>query len=105
VWVLFIVIELAFVLIPRLYGLSSPEESREARIIGKRTRVSVEGMNSMLTSNAYFVTVEFTDGERAEFRTTEPDYDRLTEGDVGTLVTQGNKVCSFQRLGQTDAVG
>jgi len=72
----------------------SPQLHRDARAISKRLRVS--GTESS-TSTRYYVTFEFSDRSRAEFKVGARTYSVLAEGDSGTLHFQGNWFRSFNR--------
>jgi archaellum component FlaG (FlaF/FlaG flagellin family) len=70
--------------------------NREAVIVSKRQNVS--GGSETSTSTYYYLTFEFTDGSREEFRVTGEEYGLLAEGDRGTLQSQGTWYKGFNRL-------
>ncbi|MBN1589040.1 MAG: DUF2500 domain-containing protein [Pirellulales bacterium] len=77
---------------------NAPIESRPAVIVGKRTRVS-GGSGDSSASTAYFLTAEFEDGRRREFRPAKPDlFGRLAEGDAGVLFSRTDFVLDFDRV-------
>ncbi|WP_445176659.1 DUF2500 domain-containing protein [Microcoleus sp.] len=73
---------------------SSPRLAREARVIGKRLRVS-GGTNG--SSTYYYATFEFPDGSREEFGVSSQIYGMIAEGDMGTLQSQGTYMGNFNR--------
>ncbi|KAM3089945.1 DUF2500 domain-containing protein [Phormidesmis sp. 146-35] len=72
---------------------SSPRLAREARVVGKRSRVS--GWSDT-TSTHYYMTFEFADGSREEFGVSSKVYGMSAEGDLGTL-HQGTHMREFNR--------
>lgn len=75
---------------------SSPQIAREARVVSKRQHVSGGGGDSSTWTN-YYVTFEFTDGSREEFKVRSRNYSVLVEGDRGTLYSQGSWFKEFDR--------
>jgi len=73
-----------------------PLLSREARIVGRRQDVS--GGSETSTTTFYYLTFEFTNGSREEFRVTGEEYGLLAEGDRGMLQSQGTWYKGFNRL-------
>ena len=71
----------------------------EAVIIAtKRTAVSGEGNNSS-TSTTYFLTAEFHDGHRKEYKTVAPElYGKVAEGDAGVLFVHEAYALDFDRV-------
>ena len=80
-----------------------PVQSLPAHIVSKRTdtRGSGSSMNSMSGSGSvntwYYVTFEFSGGERREFGLSGSEYGLLAEGDKGTLTFQGTRYKGFTR--------
>ena len=70
----------------------------EATIISKRPSVSSNNHDGhMSSSTTYYVSFEFTNGERTEFNVSGRDYGLMAEGDRGTLSFQGSRFISFER--------
>jgi hypothetical protein len=108
IFVIFVLIAIAAVVIPKLINLSKPVLTREARVIGKRTSVSSSAGTNHMRSSTHtwcYVTFQFADGLREEFQTSGSEYGMMAEGDEGTLVSQGTELRSFRRFGQTDEIG
>lgn len=71
-----------------------------ATIISKRTSVSHRhgNKNHMSTnSTTYYVTFEYTNGQRQEFHVDGTQYGLLAEGDKGILSFQGTRFIDFKR--------
>jgi hypothetical protein len=85
---------LIYALIGFANNASSPQLSREARVIGKRQHVSG---NSSSTSTTYYVAFELSDHSRIELTLNARDYGLLVEGDVGMLRSQGGWFQGFDR--------
>lgn len=49
------------------------------------------------TSTTYYVTFEYTNGQRQEFHVDGTQYGLLAEGDKGTLSFQGTRFIDFKR--------
>lgn len=82
----------------------SPREEKVVRLISKRQEVMRGGhyngtFYQSTSSTTYYVTVEFEDGERREFRIKERVYGLLAEGDKGLLTYQGTRFLEFVRQG------
>jgi hypothetical protein len=73
---------------------AQPERNDEARVASKRTEVS--GMRDS-TSTSYYVTFEFSGGERRELEVDGREYGQLSEGDFGNLAHQGTRYLGFVR--------
>lgn len=71
----------------------------EALIVSKRASVSHHNHHdSMSTSSTtYYVTFEFSNGERIELKLSGREYGLLAEGDRGILSFQGSRFISFER--------
>ena len=88
----------------------SPQETADARVITKRTKVTghgghagvrnAAGMNTFSSSTytRYFVTFELDNGKRLEFSVKDPEYGMLAEGDRGRLSWQGTRYLGFERV-------
>lgn len=68
----------------------------QARVATKRTNVWGRG-GDVHTSTSYYVTFEFTSGERMELSVKGKAYGQLAEGDQGVLDYQGTRFNSFLR--------
>ncbi|MFA9413109.1 MULTISPECIES: DUF2500 domain-containing protein [unclassified Streptococcus] len=68
--------------------------TRGARLVTKRQQV--RGTNNAYTY--YYVTFEFADKTRQEFRVKSTDYGQLAEGDEGELTYQGTRFVAFKRI-------
>jgi hypothetical protein len=78
------------------YG-GAPLESRPALVSGERTMVTGGGRDSS-ASTSYFVTLEFEDGRREEYRTTGKVTGEVREGDLGVAFVKGGYLLDFRRL-------
>lgn len=78
------------------YNQSQPQISSKATLIAKRMNVSGGGGNSS-TFTKYYLSFEFEDGNRKEFKVNGKDYGLLREDDQGTLISQGNSFVTFER--------
>lgn len=80
-------------------GDNRASEKGEAVIIAtKRTAVSGEGNNSS-TSTTYFITAEFYNGHRKEYKTVVPElYGKVAEGDAGILFVHDAYALDFDRV-------
>lgn len=67
-----------------------------AILISKRTSTS-GGAGDTSVSTFYYLTFEYENGERAEFRVQGQEYGMLVEGDTGLLTYQGTRYKGFQR--------
>lgn len=61
------------------------------------TGVSDNQHMHMTTSTSYFITCEFTSGDRMEFSVSAREYGLVSEGDTGILTSQGSRFISFER--------
>lgn len=98
----FVLFAVAFIVITvfilRAIGLSKkntafPRIETSAKIIGRRTAIMP---SSDMHRNMYFITFEFSTGDRAEYRVTEDTYGYFVEGDEGTLTIRGTEFISFR---------
>lgn len=79
---------------------SQPVVERAAQVTGKRQSTHVSGGTDNMpatSSTSHFVTFEFADGSREEFRVRTGDYAMLAEGDMGMLRSQGTWFKGFER--------
>jgi hypothetical protein len=84
----------------------SPRLTIDARIVTKRTSVSVHhhhhgngaGVHHS-TSTTYYVTFEVASGDRMELKVKGNEYGMLAEGDHGQLSFQGTRYLDFVRSG------
>ena len=110
--ILFYVITFIFVFVIgiRIYkwnkNENSPKITVDARIISKRSKVKLTGLNceeniSMFSLgpyvSAYYIPFETEDGEEKEMNVNVTDYRRFFSGDFGKLTFQGNRYLSFER--------
>lgn len=72
---------------------NAPEETVNARVIGKRTYVS----GAKYTHTRYFAAFELENGERIELLLPGREYSLLAEGDRGRLTYKGTNLISFAR--------
>jgi Protein of unknown function (DUF2500) len=86
------------------YNNKQPIIPVQATIVSKRMSVSHHNhhdantnMNSTSTSTTYYITFEFSNGERVEFIVSGYDYGMMVEGDKGTLTFQGTRFKGFVR--------
>lgn len=81
---------------------ASPQLNRPARVVSKRAGVTG---NENSTRTSYFATFEFPGGAREEFPLEGQQYGLLSEGDTGTLTSQGTWFQSFTRTGPLGSGG
>lgn len=80
----------------------TPRLSVPSEIKSKRTYVSSHAYAhddhpTHRTSTSYYVTFEFSSGDRSEFKIPGKEYGQLVEGDVGILTFQGTRYLGFER--------
>ena len=76
----------------------APVEANPAVIVSKRTQVS-GGSDDSSSSTYYFVTAEFEDGRRQEFRPARTElFGRIAEGDAGILFCRTDVALDFDRV-------
>ncbi len=70
-----------------------------AQIISKRSETSGGGSNNSgsMVVTTYYVTFEFADGQRIEFKLPGKEFGLLVEGDAGMLMHQGTRYKGFER--------
>lgn len=73
----------------------APRLRAEAQVIDKRTEIT--GGGDRFTTQRYFVTFQFPDGNRTELLLNGPESGMLTPGDHGTLEWQGSRFVGFAR--------
>lgn len=66
-----------------------------ARVIGKRTEISYNGIKIPEHSIIYFVSFLTDNGEDKEYSVTMDIYNRLSEHDTGTLITINDNFFDF----------
>lgn len=74
---------------------AAPRSRAEALVVDKRAEIS--GGGERPTTQRYFVTFEFADGNRAELSVSGSESGMLTPGDRGTLEWQGRRFVGFAR--------
>jgi hypothetical protein len=84
------------------YNFSRPVATYPARVVVKRTETT--GQMSTFHHGGrvdtwYYVTFEFTSGERREYEVSGADYGLVTEGDQGHLTFKGTEFYGFEREG------
>ena len=108
--VIMIVFFIGSVIREKRYNDSQPKIPVEAKVVSRRSETSTttdtNGINdangghnvhSTSTSTSYYVTFEFINGERIQFKVSGHEYGFLLEGDRGILTFQGRRYISFQR--------
>ncbi|WP_226668096.1 DUF2500 domain-containing protein [Metabacillus litoralis] len=100
--IIFVVV-ISFFIINIVKGIStyskneqSPRISVPAELKTKRTSVRSGGQNHH-SHTSYYVTFEFSSGDRSEFIVSGKEYGQLAEGDVGILTFQGTRYGGFDR--------
>lgn len=77
-------------------NMGQPVLTRWARVAGRRQDTS-GGSGDTSVTTWYYVTFEFEGGNREEFSVSGKEYALLSEGDVGTLKSQGDWFKGFER--------
>lgn len=81
----------------------SPRVTAPAKVVSKREEVSGSYSSSQNMSGSYshytdyYVTFQFTSGDRSEFEVKGTEYGMLVEGDEGNLTFQGTRFLNFDR--------
>ena len=103
---------IGFILYKLVEGISewhtnnqSPRENSSVKVVTKRQEVSHHinmnnmnnNMNQSTTSSRYFVTFEFSNGQRREFSVKNKVYGQIADGDKGQLTYQGTRFIDFYR--------
>ena len=73
---------------------TAPRLKSLARIVSKRRDVS--GMSEGRTYTDYYITFEFEQGSRKEYKVDYNEYGLLIEGDSGILEHQGSRYLGFE---------
>lgn len=77
---------------------SKPLVEIKAKIISKRMEVTDKNLiNDIDKVTLYYLTFEFEDGKRKEFKVKNKIYGILIEGDKGILKYQGSQFISFNK--------
>ncbi len=87
------------------YNNTQPVLDVKCKVVTKRTSVSRSSghtdanghHHSGHTSTSYYITFEFSSGDRTEFNVSGRDYGMIAEGDFGTLKFQGTRFLEFLR--------
>ena len=79
---------------------ASPVAAEKAAAVAKR-QMTAGGFNGGY-STSYYVTFEFSGGERTEFSVKGKEYGMIAEGDTGILSYQGTRFISFERTKQSE---
>ena len=74
---------------------NSPELTVNAKVVTKRTAISMYNNNS--SSTTYFVAFEVENGDRVELKVKGKEYGMVAEDDVGKLTFQGTRYKKFER--------
>ncbi|PKG24699.1 DUF2500 domain-containing protein [Niallia nealsonii] len=72
-----------------------PKLSVQAKVVTKRT--AVRGGGETTASTDYYVTFEYSSGDRSEFEVAGNEFGLLVEGDAGELHFQGTRYQGFTR--------
>lgn len=83
------------------YNNSQPQIPSDAIVVSKRQNTSHHhnagnNMHSH-TRTSYYITFEFSNGERLELSVPSKEYGMIAEGDIGILISQGRRYISFDR--------
>lgn len=73
----------------------SPRETKQATVVAKRFQVS--GGQQHPSQTTYYLTFEFLDRQRLEYRVKASIFGQLVEGDRGILTYQGSRFLDFDR--------
>ena len=74
----------------------SPRETKQATVVAKRFQVSGGGQQQP-SQTTYYLTFEFLDRQRLEYRVKASIFGQLVEGDRGILTYQGSRFLDFNR--------
>lgn len=84
---------------------ASPVMVQQCRVVDKRTEV-VGGSGNSRTHTHYFITFEFEDRSRKEWRVSAGPYGLIAAGDRGVLASQGTRFKGFERSNeQSESLG
>lgn len=78
------------------YNNSQPKIPAEVLVVSKQQNIYHRKNRNINSSNS--ITFEFSNGNRIELIVDPKEYGMIVEGDVGILVSQGNKFISFERI-------
>lgn len=99
--VVFLAFVLAFIVVAviwRIWGASyvasQPVFSWDVRVVEKRKQ-GISGQSDAETD--YYITFEFADGSKKEYKVDAEEYRVLQNGDAGKLYTQANRFKGFER--------
>ena len=99
--VVFLAFVLAFIVVAviwRIWGAgyvaSQPVFSWDVRVVEKRKQ-GISGQYDAETD--YYITFEFADGSKKEYKVDAEQYRVLQNGDAGKLYTQANRFKGFER--------
>jgi len=76
---------------------NAPVERELVRVAGERVSVSGGGENSS-ASTTYYVTLEYEDGQRAEYHATGRTAGQVSEGDFGMAYLKESVLVDFRRV-------
>lgn len=77
------------------YVSSQPVFSWDVRVVEKRK----QGISSQYDAEtAYYITFEFADGSKKEYKVEPEEYRRLQNGEAGKLYTQANRFKGFEPI-------
>ncbi|REB07299.1 DUF2500 domain-containing protein [Sporosarcina sp. BI001-red] len=76
---------------------NSPQLTVAASVKTKRTKTS-GGTGNTGASTSYYVTFEYDNGDRQEFKMSGNQYGMLAGGDSGKLSYQGSRFLGFERV-------
>ena len=77
------------------YVASQPVFSWDVRVVEKRKQ-GISGQYDAETD--YYITFEFADGSKKEYKVEPEEYRRLQNGDAGKLYTQANRFKGFEQI-------
>ena len=84
---------------------AAPVQEMAATVSGKRApgssalrpKAAEASGQGCATRTTYYAAFQTGDGNRMEFQVSQADYNRLAEGEQGTLTFQGTRYLGFQR--------
>lgn len=82
------------------YNNSQPKIAVEAFVVTKRNDQSMRrhtNTNHFHRTTYYYLTFEFSTGDRKEFEVDSSEFALLRENDTGVLTFQGNRFIRFER--------
>jgi hypothetical protein len=92
----------AMAIVSFVQNAKQPTIAREARVLSKRQQIQsssnrADDFGRFNTSTFYYITFEFSSGDREEFLVNGRDWGLLVEGDRGVLQSQGTWFKGFNR--------